>query len=210
MPETLNHHQAHKEGYDRYEAFMGRWSRHVAVQFLDWLDVSDGLDWLDVGCGAGMLSQTIVGECAPRSVVGVDPNEESIAHARAHEANAPIVFKIGDAQKLPFDDAAFDVAVSGLMIKFVPDKLRAIAEMKRVTRSSGQIALYDWDLEHSMNMTRHFWRAVADVTPELAEGRATDRPPMKDAATVADTFREAGLHRVRNPAQHSDRFRLLV
>ena len=189
--------QTNGEGYDRYEAFMGRWSRHVAVQFLDWLEVSDGLDdWLDVGCGAGMLSQSIVEKCAPGSVTGVDPLEASIGYAKAHRANAGISFKVGDAQDIPFEDNSFGATVSGLMIKFVPDKLRAIGEMKRVTRASGQIALYDWDMAGNRNMTRHFWQAVADVAPELIEGRATDRPPMHETGTVADKFREAGLTRV--------------
>ena len=188
--------QTNSEGYDRYEAFMGRWSRHVAVQFLDWLEISDGLDWLDVGCGAGMLSQTIVEKCAPGSVTGVDPLEGSIGYAKAHRANAGISFKVGDAQDIPFEDSAFDTVVSGLMIKFVPDKLRAIDEMKRVARPGGRIALYDWDMERNRNMTRHFWQAVADVAPELTEGRATDRPPTKETGTVGDKFREAGLTQV--------------
>ena len=195
MTDTSNKN-IHKEGYDNYEAFMGRWSRQIAVQFLDWLETANDLVWLDVGCGAGMLSQTLNQRCTPKSVVGVDPSETYIDVARAHAANTNISFKVGDAQDLPFDDGAFDVVVSGLMIKFVPDKLRAVSEMKRVARPNSQIALYDWDLEHSMNMTRHFWQAVAEVAPELTEGRATDRPPMKETSTVAEKFREAGLNNV--------------
>ena len=185
-----------QQGYDQYEAFMGRWSRHVAVQFLVWLNIPDGQEWLDVGCGAGMLSQTIVRKCAPRSVTGIDPSELYIGLAREHEANADVTFEIGDAQELPVNDDRFDAVVSGLMIKFVPDKLQAVREMKRACRPGGQVALYDWDLEHNLNMTRHFWQAVADVAPELIEGRATDRPPMQETATVADRFREAGLAQV--------------
>jgi ubiquinone/menaquinone biosynthesis C-methylase UbiE len=190
LPDTTN---LNTEGYDRYEAFMGRWSRHVAVQFLDWLEVSDGVDWLDVGCGAGMLCQIVHLKCAPASVTGVDPLESSIGHAMAHDDNVGISFKVGDAQELPFENNAFGAVVSGLMMKFVPNKLLAIREMKRVARPGSQVALYDWDMERNRNMTRHFWQAVADVAPDLIEGRATDRPPMNEAGTVADKFREAGL-----------------
>ena len=130
------------------------------------------------------------------TVTGVDLLEASIGYAKAHRANAGISFKVGDAHDIPFEDSSFDAGVSGLMIKFVPDKLRAISEMKRVTRAGGQIALYDWDMERNRNMTRHFWQAVADSVPELIEGRATDRPPMKEAGTVADKFREAGLSQI--------------
>ena len=83
--------------YDQYEAFMGRWSRQVAVQFLDWLEVKDGLDWLDVGCGAGMLGQAIIKQCAPSSVTGVDPLETSISHAKRHPDNDGVVFQVVDA-----------------------------------------------------------------------------------------------------------------
>jgi ubiquinone/menaquinone biosynthesis C-methylase UbiE len=182
-----------KEGYDRYDAFMGRWSRQVAAQFLHWLEVPDGLDWLDVGCGVGMLSQAVVERHAPLSVTGVDPLTVSIDQAKPHPANSGIVFEVGDAQELPFAASSFDTVVSGLMIKFVPDKLRAISEMKRVARPGGKVALYDWDMAGNRNTTRHFWQAVTEIAPDLMEGRATDRPPMTETATVADKFREAGL-----------------
>ena len=68
---------------EAYEAYMGRWSRLVGDQFLEWLDLPDGLRWLDVGCGPGALSQTILKRCAPSGVVGIDPSESYIAHASA-------------------------------------------------------------------------------------------------------------------------------
>ena len=127
---------AYLEGYKQYEAFMGRWSRYVADQFLDWLAIPEGLTWLDVGCGAGMLGQSIVESYAPVAVIGIDPKTASIDHARAHVDNTSISFKVGDAQKLPFDNKTFDAVVSGLMIKFVPDKLKAVKEMREAIRIS--------------------------------------------------------------------------
>lgn len=50
---------------DRYEAFMGRWSRLIAPQFLGWLGAAKHLDWLDVGCGGGALSAAILAHCEP-------------------------------------------------------------------------------------------------------------------------------------------------
>ena len=60
---------------DRYEPYVGRWSRLVARDFLAWLDQKPGLDWLDVGCGTGALTTTILDRAAPASVLGVDPSE---------------------------------------------------------------------------------------------------------------------------------------
>ncbi|MFL6423339.1 MAG: class I SAM-dependent methyltransferase [Nitrososphaeraceae archaeon] len=69
-----------------YESYIGRWSRLVARQFLNWLDVSSGAQWLDVGCGTGILSQTILDIASPQMVVGVEPSEEYIEFARTHTA----------------------------------------------------------------------------------------------------------------------------
>ena len=56
-----------------YEAYVGRWSRLVAVEFVRWLDVPAGRHWLDVGCGTGALTSTILALANPGRVVGVDP-----------------------------------------------------------------------------------------------------------------------------------------
>ena len=61
-------HDAWQAG-DRYEAYMGRWSRQIAPRFLDWLGTGDGLDWLDIGCGTGALSAAILAQCNPK----IDP-----------------------------------------------------------------------------------------------------------------------------------------
>jgi ubiquinone/menaquinone biosynthesis C-methylase UbiE len=196
--------------YTQYDDFMGRWSRQVATQFLDWIGVERGLDWLDVGCGAGMLAQMVVKNCAPSAITGADPLEKSIVAAKQHPDNENIQFEIGDAQDLPFEDSKFDVVVSGLMIKFVPDKVKAIGEMKRVARAGSVIALYDWDMDSNMNTTRHFWSAVAEIIPEHTEDRATDRTPMTEIDSIAKTFEAAGAKAVQQSTiSFTTRFRNL-
>ena len=75
-------HDAWQAG-DRYEAYMGRWSRRIAPRFLDWLGVPEGLDWLEVGCGTGALSAAILERCNPKSLISIDPSEGFVAMARA-------------------------------------------------------------------------------------------------------------------------------
>ena len=183
--------------YTQYDDFMGRWSRQVAIQFLDWIAVERGLGWLDVGCGAGMLAQTVIKNCEPSSVTGADPLEKSIAAAKQHPDNKDIQLEIGDAQDLPFEDSKFDAVVSGLMIKFVPDKVKAIEEMKRVARAGSVIALYDWDMDSNMNTTRHFWGAVADIIPDRADDHSTVRTPMTEIDSIAKLFEAAGAKGVQ-------------
>ena len=128
-----------------YERVMGRWSRRVGEAFLNWLDVPKGLQWLDVGCGNGAFTEKLIGRCAPIAVMGLDPSGDQLAYARSRPQAQMAEFRVGDAQALPFGDDKFDVAVMALVIAFIPDPAKAIAEMVRVVRPGGLIASYMWD-----------------------------------------------------------------
>jgi trans-aconitate methyltransferase len=69
---------------DRYEAYVGRWSRPVARRFLADLAVPAGRRWLDVGCGTGALTAAVLAEAAPAAVLGVDASPGFVRHATAH------------------------------------------------------------------------------------------------------------------------------
>ena len=89
-----------------YEQYMGRWSREIASRFVEWLDQPPVLDWLDIGCGTGALSATILERCQPRSVLGVDPSEGFLAHARAANPDERARFEVADASALPCEGQA--------------------------------------------------------------------------------------------------------
>ncbi|WP_207536559.1 class I SAM-dependent methyltransferase [Sabulicella rubraurantiaca] len=154
-----------------YEPYVGRWSRRVAPEFLRWLGVPSGARWLDVGCGTGALSSTILAQCDPESVTGVDLSEAFLDHARAQVTDPRASFRTGDAQALPVEEASFDAVVSGLVLNFVPDQHRAVAELRRASRPGGTVAVYVWDYAEGMQMMRHFWDAAAALDPEGAGGR---------------------------------------
>ncbi|MFF7161354.1 class I SAM-dependent methyltransferase [Streptomyces sp. NPDC008086] len=158
-----------------YERYMGRWSRSVAREFLVWLDRGDGLRWLDVGCGTGVLSAAVAAGCRPREVVGCDRSEGFVnAAARASGIAGAPRHLVADALALPFRDAAFDVAVSGLMLNFLPEPAFAVRELTRSVRTGGMIAAYVWDYGDGMDLLRHFWAAAAEADPAAAaldEGR---------------------------------------
>ena len=131
---------------EAYEDFMGRWSLLAGNAFLDWLSPARGLRWVDVGCGNGAFTQLLAERCAPRDIQGIDPSEEQLAFARARLAQAPATFRRGDAMALPYADGAFDAAVMALVIFFVPDPPKGIAEMVRVIRPGGGVCAYAWDI----------------------------------------------------------------
>jgi ubiquinone/menaquinone biosynthesis C-methylase UbiE len=128
-----------------YERMMGRWSRAAGSVFLDWLGLPPGLSWLDVGCGTGAFTELVLDRCRPHTLTAIDPSEDQIAYARTTPAAAQLQFRVGDAQSLPFADAEFDVATMALVITFIPDPAKALAELKRVVKPGGTIATYVWD-----------------------------------------------------------------
>ena len=130
-----------------YERYMGKWSRLAGEVFLDWLAPEPGLRWLDVGCGNGAFTEMIVERCAPLDIEGIDPSEAQIAYARSRPALRAARFRQADAMALPFPDDTFDVAVMPLVIFFVPDPARGVAEMARVIRPAGTVAAYAWDMD---------------------------------------------------------------
>lgn len=129
-----------------YERYMGKWSQLAGEAFLDWLAPGPGWRWLDVGCGNGAFTDMLVERCAPASVSGIDPSEGQLAYARARPASRVAQFHQGDAMALPFPDDAFDAAVMPLVIFFVPDPGRGVAEMARVVCPGGSVSAYAWDM----------------------------------------------------------------
>ena len=129
-----------------YERMMGTWSRLAGDVFLDWLAPPAGLRWIDVGCGNGAFTERIVERCAPAEVHGIDPSAGQLAFARTRPASRLAVFGEGDAMALPFPADRFDAAVMGLVIFFVPEPKKGVAEMARVVRPGGIVATYAWDL----------------------------------------------------------------
>ncbi|MGC2081642.1 MAG: class I SAM-dependent methyltransferase [Xanthobacteraceae bacterium] len=131
---------------EAYERLMGRWSRLVGESFLDWLDAPKGLRWLDVGCGNGAFTEELIARCTPAAVTAIDPSEDQLAYGRTRTGAKVADFRVGDAQKLTFHDGSFDVAVMALVISFLPNPGKAIAEMTRVVRPGGWVATYMWDV----------------------------------------------------------------
>ena len=129
-----------------YEEMMGIWSRLAGDVFLDWLAPSAGLRWIDVGCGNGASTAMIVDRCAPCEIQGIDPSAGQLAYARSRLAGSVAEFRQGEGAALPFPDGNFDVGVMALVIFFLPDPAKGVAELVRVVRPGGMVATYAWDM----------------------------------------------------------------
>lgn len=146
MPEPLTSVPIKFEDGAAYERMMGTWSRLVGSVFLDWVAPPPGLNWLDIGCGNGSFTELIVQRCAPAQVIGIDPSEAQLKFARSRAGMGDVVFETGDAMALPYPDNSFDIAVMALVLFFVPDPAKGVAEMMRVVRPGGTVAIYVWDI----------------------------------------------------------------
>lgn len=190
---TATRHDAWQVG-DNYDAYMGRWSRHLAPRFLAWLDPAETLDWLEVGCGTGALSSAILNQCMPKSLLSIDASPGFLAKARERIRDDHVEFRQGDAQALNIETASRDIAVSGLVLNFVPDRAKALAEMKRITRPGGTVAFYVWDYPGGgLEFLRAFWTAAAAVDPNAEELKEDARFPYCTADGLTSLAEVAGL-----------------
>ena len=129
---------------------------------VDRAGVTPGNDVLDVACGTG--NATIPAAKAGARVTGLDfaPALLEIAREQAADAMVEIDFVEGDAQEMPFEDARFDAVVSTFGHMFAPDHARTAAEMKRVLRPGGAIAVACWTPDGSLG---RLVRTMAELVP---------------------------------------------
>jgi ubiquinone/menaquinone biosynthesis C-methylase UbiE len=176
-----------------YEKMMGTWSRIAGDMFLDWLSPPSGLRWIDIGCGNGAFTERLVERCAPAEVQGIDPSPEQLSFARSRPAARLAQFRQGDAMALPFADNSFDAAVMALVLFFVPHPVKGLAEMVRVVKPGGLIAVYVWDVGGG-------GMPYAPIGTELrAMGVNTARPPSFEISRMEALQRlwsEAGLESI--------------
>ncbi|MCU1358898.1 MAG: putative methyltransferase,S-adenosyl-L-methionine (SAM)-MTase protein [Ilumatobacteraceae bacterium] len=182
---------------EAYQRYIGRWSRLVAADFLDWLDAGTDQRWLDVGCGAGALTAQIAERMQPRSVLGVDRSQPFVEWAATHVVDPRVSFAVADATQLPADVA--DVVVSGLVLNFIPDAQAAVASM-RAAAPRGTIAAYVWDYAERMEIMRVLWDAAVQLDPAAAALAERGRFPMCEPNTLEAMWRQAGLVEVSSVA----------
>ena len=175
-----------------YERFMGRWSRLLAPAYVAFAGAKNGDRVLDVGTGTGALAATLAASLTSSEVTGIDPSEGFISYAKSNAKSGRVRFEVGDAQALRHQDATFDQTMASLVINFVPDHAKAVAEMRRVTRPQGVVSACVWDYDAGMEMLRFFWDEVVALDPAMAP---KDERNMKlsRAGQLGELWRKAGL-----------------
>ena len=175
-----------------YERFMGRWSRLLAPPYIAFAGVKNGDRVLDVGTGTGSLAAALEASLPASEIVGVDPSEAFIAYARENAKSPRVHFEVGDAQALKFKDGSFDNTLALLVMNFIPDHNKAVAEMRRVTRAQGTVSACVWDYDSGMQMLRFFWDEAVALDPAV-EPKDERHMKFSREGQLGDLWSRAGL-----------------
>ena len=179
---------------EKYDRFMGRYTRTLAPALVEAAGVRDGMRVVDVGCGPGGLTDVLAGRVGEDRVAAIDPAPQFVAACGARHPAADV--REGVAETLPWHDDTFDAALSCLVIGFMRDADQGVRVMARVTRPGGLVAACMWDIPGGgMTMLSTFWRAARRVDPQVAGEQHMAGVSRGD---IADRFRRAGLQDVED------------
>ena len=156
------------------------WTKHL----VNGAGVEDGCDVLDLACGSGVLARHALEE-AGRSgrVVGIDPAPGMIAAAM--EVEPDVEWILGRAEDLPFEDEAFDCVVSQFGMMFFDGRAKAEAEMHRVLKPGGRVAVAVWNsIDHNP--------AYREISAVLDEQVGTEAGRRVEAAIQSRRWRPVG------------------
>jgi len=146
------------------------WSRH-GQGTVERLDLVPGATVLDVGCGTGASAVPAAERVGPRgTVVAVDLAENMLDQGRARAASRGLTnidFRRGDMTNLGFPDMHFDAVVCVFAVFFVPDMERLTAELWRMVRPGGQLAITSWGPGFLKPCVESFWDEVEILRPDL-------------------------------------------
>jgi len=123
---------------------IAEYSTQEAERFVDSLGITPGMQVLDVACGTGNLAIPAARKRAQVTGVDIAPNLLVQARARAAQEGLQVTFEEGDAEQLPFPDSQFEVVMSMFGAMFAPNAERVAAELVRVCRHGGKIAMANW------------------------------------------------------------------
>jgi SAM-dependent methyltransferase len=182
-----------------YDRFMGRYSVRLSPQLADLAGVRADQRVLDVGCGPGALTGELVSRTGATNVAAVDPSASFVDAARTRLPGVDV--RQASAEQLPFEDDVFDAALAQLVVHFMSDPVRGIAEMARVVRPGGVVAACVWDHAGGNGPLAQFWEAAHSMDPSVAD--ESSLPGVREGH-LASLFREVGLRDVEGSVLSAD------
>jgi SAM-dependent methyltransferase len=187
-----------------------RFDRSIAAHhrpFLDAAAIGPAEHVLDIGCGAGQATREAARAASAGTALGIDLSSRMLAYAAeraAAEGITNVTFVHADAQVHPFDEGAFDVAISRHAAMFFGDHEAAFRNIHRAVRSGGRLVLLTWQ-----PVAGNEW--LREIATALAGGREPRLPPpgcgpfaLSEPGRVREVLEGAGftdvsLHGVEEP-----------
>jgi SAM-dependent methyltransferase len=177
----------------QYDRFIGRYSEALAPRFIAFAGVEVG-PVLDVGCGPGSLTAALASRLGAARVSAVDPSAPFVAACRARVPGADVRAAGGEA--LPFADRSFEAALAQLVLSFVREPDRFMAELVRVVRPGGVVAACTFEAQ-GFELVRTFWEAARRFDPAAPDDASL---PFRREGELTALFERSGLGETRTGA----------
>ena len=192
-------------GYARFWAPVLRAAAEGVLDHLAaYVDGRRGAELLDVGTGTGTLAIAALERWPSIRVTGIDPSGgmlEVAGTTAAERLPAPAQRRfrrrVAPADRMPFDDGAFDAAMSSFVLQLVPSRAAALREIRRVLRPGGVAAWVSWQRTNRAFEPDRLANEVLDdfgFDPPEPDARSGD---IASPASAADSMRRAGFREVR-------------
>jgi ubiquinone/menaquinone biosynthesis C-methylase UbiE len=168
-PAKLKAQTAYNAASDHFDDEpLGFWA-HTGARTIERLALPRGASVLDVGCGSGASAIPAAIAVGPTgSVIGVDLADRLLDRARdkaRRQGLSNAEFRQGDMENLGYPDGSFDAVVSVFSVFFVPDMTRQVAELWRMVKAGGQLAITTWGPRAFEPAGTAFWAAVKEYAP---------------------------------------------
>ncbi len=172
-----------------YDRLIGRYSVRLAPLFADFAGVAPEMRVLDVGAGPGALTAELAARVGAGRVAAADPSESFVAVCGARVPGVDV--RLAAVEELPWEDGAFDAALSQLVVNFLRDAEQGTREMSRVVRPGGVVATCTLDLGEGVEMLHVFTEAARALDPGALDHGPTNRYRKPDE--LAELWRRSGL-----------------
>ena len=183
----------------------GRWDNHVSVYeevfepfstvfadvAIDRLAVGPGMHVLDVGAGSGGAALALARHGC--KVTAIDASERMVTRIEARAAGREIVAEVMDGQALTYPDGRFDAVLSVFGVILFPDAVRGLAEMRRVVRPGGRVAIVTWTEPQHYELSAALRAAIETVRPGGKPGALPAQLRFRERDACAALFQSAGF-----------------
>ncbi|MDG4825882.1 class I SAM-dependent methyltransferase [Asanoa sp. WMMD1127] len=185
---------------DDWAAVCEPWSRPLYAATLAAVSSLAGMDLLDAGCGSGLALKLAADRGA--RVAGLDAAAAMVERAADRVPGADL--RVGDIADLPFEDGVFDVVTAFNSVQYAADPAAAVADLVRVTRPGGRVALGVWG-DPERCETEILFRRIRDLAPSSAAPLAISAPGVVEGLLAGAGLAVATVGEVECPFTFPDR-----